>query len=595
MASNGKSKDGAPATDDKAVENEVVFIAPECPVDKVTVYPDRAEICRRVDTSLSEGLNQVVLKKLPDTVDPDSIRVEGKGAATITEVVFQSESVAKDEGDMPAKQKDLTTEKEHLEKEKKDLESELFVLKKQWLLLDGFANTASKGVKKEGTHVTAPELNDTYFKGLKDFLRLYAAEGNALEKKQIELQEKIETISDRINAITQNLQKMTNDMQTTNEIKKCTIVVECQSACKVTLLVSYVTSNASWKPSYDIRMFTAEDKLKITYYGQIRQSTGEDWTEAKLFLSTAMPSIGGEIPDLLTAELHLRKPRLASASPKRGFGFAGLRNSFRRPQPFEEEVLYCASASADAFMQMDFPSQPVAMPCVSYAAAEVGEGVATTMYEIARPSTIPSDNVEHKVTVGLVDIKPKISYTSVPKRVPHAFMLAKVTNSSPYTFLSGETSIFLDNTFVGKASMKDVYPLEEFECSLGVDPAVKITYKPLKKYRASSGIISKVISNTHEQVIEVKNTHDYDIQILVSDQFPRSADDRIKVHLLEPQIDLKHPDKSKDKDVTLNKSNNLEWSLEVKKQESKEVILKYTVDHPANLNLYTDERLDNLA
>ena len=48
--------------------------------------------------------------------------------------------------------------------------------------------------------------------------------------------------------------------------------------------------------------------------------------------------------------------------------------------------------------------------------------------------------------------------------------------------------------------MKDVYPLEEFDCSLGVDPAVKITYKPLKKYRASSGIISKVISNTHEQV-----------------------------------------------------------------------------------------------
>ena len=57
-----------------------------------------------------------------------------------------------------------------------------------------------------------------------------------------------------------------------------------------------------------------------------------------------------------------------------------------------------------------------------------------------------------QVTVALVDIKPKISYTSIPQRVPHAFMLAKVTNSSPYTFLAGETSIFLDNTFVGKVS-----------------------------------------------------------------------------------------------------------------------------------------------
>jgi hypothetical protein len=40
-------------------------------------------------------------------------------------------------------------------------------------------------------------------------------------------------------------------------------VVECKEACKVTLLVSYVTHNASWKPSYDIRMFTSEDMLKV--------------------------------------------------------------------------------------------------------------------------------------------------------------------------------------------------------------------------------------------------------------------------------------------------------------------------------------------
>jgi hypothetical protein len=33
------------------------------------------------------------------------------------------------------------------------------------------------------------------------------------------------------------------------------------------------------------------------------------------------------------------------------------------------------------------------------------------------------------------------------------------------------------------------------------------------------------------QVIEVKNTHDYDIQIQVTDQLPRSADDRIKVRI----------------------------------------------------------------
>ena len=38
--------------------------------------------------------------------------------------------------------------------------------------------------------------------------------------------------------------------------------------------------------------------LQVYYYGLIRQSTGEDWTNAKLSLSTANPSIGGSVPEL---------------------------------------------------------------------------------------------------------------------------------------------------------------------------------------------------------------------------------------------------------------------------------------------------------
>ena len=45
--------------------------------------------------------------------------------------------------------------------------------------------------------------------------------------------------------------------------RTCIIVVECKEGSKVSLLVSYVTSSASWSPSYDIRMYTAEDMLKV--------------------------------------------------------------------------------------------------------------------------------------------------------------------------------------------------------------------------------------------------------------------------------------------------------------------------------------------
>lgn len=585
MASNDTAKTEEKTAEASGEPKEVAFQAPDCPVEKVTVYPDRAEVCRRVDASLSAGLNQVVIKKLPDMVYPDSIRVEGKGAATITEVVFHTESVPKGEGDISVQEKQLTDERSQLEEQKKVLESELSVLKKQWKLLDSFATTASKGgagaADKSGDKVDARmELTEPFFKGLTDFLQLYSKEGNTLERRQLELDSKLAEIEKKMNANQANLDKLRRDHDSPDEIRKCIIVVECKESCKVLLLVSYVTSNASWKPSYDIRMFSAEDMLKITYYGQIRQSTGEDWVDAKLFLSTAMPSIGGEIPDLFTAQLTLVKPR-----PRRyksaGFGLG--RSSFRRSRRYteEEEQQLCLKSVS----LMDSEPAPPAPPPMVHAEAEVGEGVATTMYEIQRRSTVPSDDVEHKVTVGLINIKPKINYSSIPLVVPHAFMLAKVTNSSPYTFLSGETSIFLDNTFVGKASMKDVYPMEEFDCSLGVDPAVKVTYKPQKKFQASSGILSKVVSTTHEQVIEVKNTHDFPVHMVIQDQLPRSTDDRIKVTLQEPQIDLKHPEKSRDKEAVLNKNNNIEWTVDIKAQETREIVLKYTIEHPANFRL----------
>lgn len=72
-------------------------------------------------------------------------------------------------------------------------------------------------------------------------------------------------------------------------------------------------------------------------------------------------------------------------------------------------------------------------------------------------------------------------------------------------------------------------PSEEFTCSLGVDPSIKINYKPINKYREHSGIISKVHVMTYRQQIEVKNTRQAPCKILVSDQLPQSTLDKIKV------------------------------------------------------------------
>ena len=91
----------------------------------------------------------------------------------------------------------------------------------------------------------------------------------------------------------------------------------------------------------------------------------------------------------------------------------------------------------------------------SYRPTEVKEGITSTTFEIARRSTVKSDNTEHKVSICQINLKPKFEYTSVPKLVAHAFLKAKVTNDSNYALLPGPANVFLDNNFLTKVSQSD--------------------------------------------------------------------------------------------------------------------------------------------
>ncbi|XP_067674169.1 protein F37C4.5-like isoform X1 [Haliotis asinina] len=358
--------------------------------------------------------------------------------------------------------------------------------------------------------------------------------------------------------------------------RECTIVLESEGEHKVSLGVSYVVSQASWTPSYDLRLFTGEGVLKIMYYGQITQTTGEDWKDAKLFLSTASPSIGGMVPLLGTAVLSTQRPisyvtRSRSFQKSRISTYAPVRSWCRNPAGRFEDLM-------ESFGPMPFVE------------TKVTESTTSTSYEIARQTSIPSDNLPHKVSVGIFDVKPKLEYITIPKVEPRAYLQAKVTNNSVFTLLPGATSIFLDNSFVAKAEIKLVSPGEEFLCSLGVDPAVKVIYKPLKKFKASTGLISKTTNTTYEQVVEIKNTHEYSIDIVLKLQVPRSSDDKIKVTLLVPSLDLKHPKRNTNPHIT--KQYHVVWKLDLAKQVTREITLKYTVDHPPQQETYLTEAFE---
>ena len=80
------------------------------------------------------------------------------------------------------------------------------------------------------------------------------------------------------------------------------------------LAVEYVVGAARWWPAYTARFTEAATKVALTLDALVAQASGEDWTRARLALSTAHLANDARLPEL--ASLRLGRTQ---AAPKRGY------------------------------------------------------------------------------------------------------------------------------------------------------------------------------------------------------------------------------------------------------------------------------------
>ena len=94
----------------------------------------------------------------------------------------------------------------------------------------------------------------------------------------------------------------------------------------------------------------------------------------------------------------------------------------------------------------------------------------------SRPTSIPSNNTEHKVSLALIKVIPDFQHISQPEMNSNVYLQANVTNSSEFPLLAGCCSVFLDGNFLSKTNLSNVSPQEPFFLSLGADSQVKVLY-----------------------------------------------------------------------------------------------------------------------
>ncbi|PFH53301.1 hypothetical protein AMATHDRAFT_1370 [Amanita thiersii Skay4041] len=494
-------------------------------IQNVSVYSGRAEVTRLFKVAVKTGQNQITMNGLPNGLDWDSVRVEGRGAATIHDVTVGTMPTAPAPTTSPA----LDELKKRKERSTKSLER----CKRMHGALSTYISTLHV------QHAPVTEL-DKIVEG-------YCTTGEKLDHKILDLEAELRVIEKDIEEEQEKLDPEWHALQNESSDddgdsqkdkphllrQKVSMGVFVDAEGEVELVLIYAVIGATWDAFYDVRVDTQtkETPVTIVYKAAITQNSGESWKDIQLTLETATPTFGVDIPIL--------HPWRLSSHPPPSLQRRALKASvFATPPPPAPAAGAAFGRTSSALMEDSFQKTVVAPIQVRQTTISSRGNVSAT-FGVPGIITIPSDGSAHNVTITQLKLDAVMSWIAVPKVDSKVRLNAKVKNASEYTLINGTASIYVDGSFISKSSVPSVSPDESFDCPLGIDPSVRISYHPLTKKttQSSFGFFSQSRITSYTQAISAHNTKQSSISNLrIVDQFPISEDDAIKVKLLAPVL-----------------------------------------------------------
>jgi uncharacterized protein (TIGR02231 family) len=510
-------------------------------VDAVTVYPDGASVTRIINVDVPAGDNTVVLKDFPLTLDASSLRVEGEASAGLG---IGAVDARPPRAAPPVNLPELDKRIEALKDERGNLQGVIAAATARRKFAERFAETSPAGIGEKGEARPLAEWREA-FAAVGDEVATADSAIRDAQRKQRDLDREIARLeSDRAVKPPSRL-----------ELR---IDLAAAAATKATLRVSYTVHAARWTPLYDVRLDTgARDRkpaLELVRRAEITQTTGEDWPDVSLSVSTVRSARGGSAPELNSLIVQYPQiPRPVAAAPA----------------PIGEYSMQSRSARdvmakvAEAAPQRAEEQQ---------AAAELGS--FQVVFRIPGRVSVGASEGAKSLRIATATIAPDLTVRSVPVLDPTAFLEASFKQAEDAPLLPGRTSIYRDGTFVGRGQMAAAGKDETVRLGFGADDKVKVERAVVKRNEGSAGLIVTT-SKTDERAFKtvVRNGHDFPIRVAIQDQLPVSENDDIQVEML--------PSTTPPTATNLrDRRGVLEWAFEAKPGEAREIGFAWRVRWP---------------
>ncbi|MFI7435013.1 DUF4139 domain-containing protein [Micromonospora haikouensis] len=475
----------------------------EAPVVGVTVYPDRARVTRRGSARLAAGEHRVRIAPLPLGLHRDSLRVGGRGAATVLGVDVTTWRQARS---ADGQVRELEERSRELAGELAGVDDAYEVEEQRGQFLSGLAERAG------GTYARALAAGDAEPADVAAFADSVAGQLADSHGRRRELTRRRTELTEDLAAVRRQLEAAHGKREPDRLAAEVTVAVDVDDA-ELDLELTYLVDGARWQPSYDLRL--VDDAVTVTWFGLVSQDTGEDWPECALQLSTARPAAATGVPELSPWYLDRVRPLPKAAMPAASFG------AVPAPAPPGGPAFEAAAVGGAA-------RGGAPRPRVHESVATVEQGVSAATYRPARPVAVPADGSAYRATIAVLELPARLDHVTVPVRAAEAHLRATVRNTSAHTLLPGPAAVFHGADFVAATRLPTWAPGEETELALGVDDRVRVERK-LGRRADTRATLGSTRRRDVEYRISVANHTPRPATVEVRDQLPVSRDEAVLV------------------------------------------------------------------
>jgi hypothetical protein len=253
----------------------------DAPVTAAVVYSDRARVTRAADVAV-DGATTVELPLLPPGTDADSVRVETAGGP----VAIDSVEIGRvGPANLP-------------------IEAARAALRRMERLDDEIAlatfedGAIGRAVAAAGKAPLPPDDGDPTWAAIpagrwRQTLRF-------LEQWSARTDERRAQVGDRLAGLRQLRTGLAAEAErlVKGDEGRVRVVVRLAGRGRAHLQMKYMVVGPRWIPRYEVRLDKDRDEVTVTLAALVQQSTGEDWLDARLALSTAVPTVSAALPEL---------------------------------------------------------------------------------------------------------------------------------------------------------------------------------------------------------------------------------------------------------------------------------------------------------